>query len=227
MLASLLFFIVFRMMPGETKEDLTKSVYISFRTQRSVFNLWRTLVWTKAIEELILKLHFSDNCALLAHTEEVLQAMVDHVAKARLFGQTISLKKAEALHQSSTHAMYSPSQITLNGHPLISVEKFTYVKECNIQWRHDDKRGWRPCRQSQQLLWSLPAQQSVAQSLASPLEQSQSLPGICHQQCFACSGNIAAVHGRTKSPTSSFQRELDCQAWRLSTNCTVQLIWLS
>lgn len=130
-------------------------------------------------------------------------------------------------HQSSTHAIYSPSQITLNGHPLISVEKFTYVKECNIQWRHDDKRGWRPCRQSQQLLWSLPAQQSVAQSLASPLEQSQSLPGICHQQCFACSGNIAAVHGRTKSPTSSFQRELDYQAWRLSTNCTVQLIWLS
>ena len=44
MLASLLFFIVFRMMPGETKEDLTKGVYISFRTQRSVFNLCRTLV---------------------------------------------------------------------------------------------------------------------------------------------------------------------------------------
>lgn len=59
--------------------------------------------------------------------------MVDHVEKARLFGQTISLKKTEVLHQTSTHAMYSPSQITLNGHPLISVEKFPYVKECNIQ----------------------------------------------------------------------------------------------
>ena len=46
--------------------------------------------------------------------------MVDHFARAaQAFGLTISLKKTEvSLHQNSPLAVYSPPQITINGHLL-------------------------------------------------------------------------------------------------------------
>ena len=71
-----LFAIFFSLMLREAKEDLTEGIYIRFRTNGSVFNLRRLLAQTKTSEELILELLFADDCALLAHTEEALQAVV-------------------------------------------------------------------------------------------------------------------------------------------------------
>ena len=46
---------------------------------------------TKTIEKLITELLFADNCALLAHTEEALQHIVNHFSDAaENFGLTIS-----------------------------------------------------------------------------------------------------------------------------------------
>ena len=112
----------------EAKEDLPDSIYIRFRTDGSFFNLLRLLARTKTIEELITMLLCADNCALLAHTEEVLQHIVNRFSDAaKNFGLTISLKKTEVLYQRSPREAYSPPRISVNGTNLNAVENFTYL----------------------------------------------------------------------------------------------------
>ncbi|KAI8516323.1 hypothetical protein Bbelb_049040 [Branchiostoma belcheri] len=115
-LAPTLFAIFFSMMLKEAKDDLTEGIYIRFRTDGST------------LEELILDLLFADDCALLAHTEAALQAVVRHFATAcKAFGLTISLKKTEVLYQKPPRETYVHPQISIEGHPLNAVEHFTYL----------------------------------------------------------------------------------------------------
>ena len=115
-------------MLSEAKQDLTEGIYIRFRTDGSVFNLRRLQAHTKTLEELILELLFADDCALLAHSEEVLQAVVNRFADAaKAFGLTISLKKTEVLYQKSPHGSYNPPHISIEGTALNTVEHFTYL----------------------------------------------------------------------------------------------------
>ena len=123
-----LFSILFTLMLREAKEDLVDGIFIRFRTDGSIFNLRRLLAHTKTIEVLIVELLFADDCALLAHTQEALQYIVNRFAEAaKAFGFTISLKKTEALHQPPPGGVYSPPQINIEGTSLNSVEHFTYL----------------------------------------------------------------------------------------------------
>ena len=127
-LAPTLFAVFFSMMLREAKADLHEGVYIRFRTDGSVFNLRRLLSHTKTLEQLILDLLFADDCALLAHTEEALQTVVNRFANAaKAFGLTISLKKTEVLFQKPPREAYTPPLITIDGYQLNAVEHFTYL----------------------------------------------------------------------------------------------------
>ena len=85
-----LFSILLSMMIWEAKKDLVDRIYIRFRTDSSVFNLRRLLAHTKTIEVLIVELLFADDCALLAHSQEVLQCIANRFADAaKAFGLTI------------------------------------------------------------------------------------------------------------------------------------------
>ena len=109
-LAPTLFSIFFSIMLREAKEDLPDGIYTRFRTDDSLFNLRRLLARTKTIEEFISELPFADDCALLAHTEEALQHIVNRSSDAaKKFGLTISLKKTEELYQTSTCGIQSSS----------------------------------------------------------------------------------------------------------------------
>ena len=78
---------------------------------------------TKTIEELITELLFADDCALLAHTEEALQHIVNRFSDAaKNFGLTISLKKIEVLYQAPLREAYSPPHISIDGTNLNAVE---------------------------------------------------------------------------------------------------------
>lgn len=103
-LAPTLFVIFFSMMISEPKEDLTEGIFIWFWTVGSIFNLRRLLARTKTMEVLTLELFFADDCALLAHSEGALQAVVNRFAEAtKAFGLTMSLKKkTSAVPASST-----------------------------------------------------------------------------------------------------------------------------
>ena len=123
-----LFSIFFSIMRREAKEDLPDGIYIRFRTDGSLFNLRRLLACTKTIGELINDLLFTDDCALLAHTEEALQHIVNRFSNtANNFGLTISPKKPEVLYQLPPREAYSPPHISIDGTSLNAVEHFTYL----------------------------------------------------------------------------------------------------
>ena len=92
-----LFSIFFSIMLREENEDLPNGIYICFRSNGSLFNLRSLLAHTKTIEELITELLFAGNCALLAHTKEALQHIVNR----------FSLKKTEGLYQPPPREAYS------------------------------------------------------------------------------------------------------------------------
>ena len=64
----------------------------------SLLNLQRLFTCTKTVKEIITESPFAHDCALLAHTEEVPQHIINHFSgAAENFGLTISMKKTEVL----------------------------------------------------------------------------------------------------------------------------------
>ncbi|KAJ8409283.1 hypothetical protein AAFF_G00234810 [Aldrovandia affinis] len=91
----------------EAKDGLTEALCIRHRTDGSIFNLCRLLARTKTIDQHVVELLFADECALLAHTEEALQIVVNCFTKAaNALGLTINLRKAEILFQPPPGGVY-------------------------------------------------------------------------------------------------------------------------
>ena len=125
-LAPTLFSSFFNIMIREAKEDLPYGICIRFLTS-VLFDLRHFLVHTKTIEKLITELLFADDCALLAHTEEALQRIINRLSDvAKNFGLTISLKETEVLYQPPPREVYSSAHISIDGTDLNAVEHFTY-----------------------------------------------------------------------------------------------------
>ena len=93
-MAPLLFTLVFSALLYDAFHDNDLGVLIRFRTDGNVFNLRRLNSKTRTSKVLIRYLLFADDCALLAHTVDDIQAITNAFARsARRFGLTISLKK--------------------------------------------------------------------------------------------------------------------------------------
>ena len=122
-MAPLLFTLVFSAMLYDN--DL--GALIRFRTDGNVFNLRRLNSKTRTSKVLITDLLFADDCALLAHTVDDIQAITNAFARsARRFGLTISLKKTEVIYQPKPGADYTAPTITIDNNALNVVDKFTY-----------------------------------------------------------------------------------------------------
>ena len=77
---------------------------------------------------LIRNLLFADDCALVTHTIEDIQFIMDCFSNtARHFGLTVSLKKFEVLYQPKSGSSYTPPVIKVCDTPLTSVDKFSYL----------------------------------------------------------------------------------------------------
>ena len=86
-LAPTLFSIFLSIMLREAKEDLPDGIYIRFQTDGSLLNLART----KTIEELTTELLCADDCAILTHTEEALQHIINRFTDAaKNFGTNLT-----------------------------------------------------------------------------------------------------------------------------------------
>ena len=128
-LALTLFSYFFSMMLKQVIEDLDDNgaVYILYCLEDSLINLRRLHAHTKTCEQLFRDL-FTDDTALVAHTERALQHLTSCFAEAaRLFRLEVSLKKTEVLHQSAPLEEYRPSHITISGTELKAVNQFTYL----------------------------------------------------------------------------------------------------
>ena len=99
-MAPLLFTLVFSAMLNDAFHYNDLGALIRFRTDGNVFNLRRLNSKTRTSKVLIRDLLFADDCALLAHTVDDIQAITNSFARsARRFGMTISLKKTEVIYQ--------------------------------------------------------------------------------------------------------------------------------
>ena len=75
-----------------------------------------------------MDLLFTDDAALVAHTQRALQRITSCFAEsAQLFGLEVSLKKTEVLHQPAPQNEYRAPLISIGETVLKSVEQFTYL----------------------------------------------------------------------------------------------------
>ena len=108
--------------------DTDIAIGIRHRMDGSIFNLRRLKAKTKVKIDTINDFLFADDCALNSISVDDIQRNVDKFAEACTnFGLTISTKKTEVMHQPAPGKTYIEPSITINGHCLKSVDKFTYL----------------------------------------------------------------------------------------------------
>ena len=99
-------------------------IYLKYRNDGGIFHLRRLWAKTKVAQTLIRELLFADDCAIMPHTLEHIQKLMDCFANAtKRFGLTFSLKKTEVMLQPCPGS--SPPK-PVNDTPL-NVNKFCYL----------------------------------------------------------------------------------------------------
>ena len=106
--------------------DMGGGVYIQSRQSADLFNVAHFRVKTKTTQILIRELLFADDSALVAHSAEEMQKIVDAFSNAsKKFGLKINIKKTEVVYQpNSTRSREEDSMV--DGNKLNSVLEFTY-----------------------------------------------------------------------------------------------------
>ena len=126
--ALLLFTLVFSAMLSDVFHDNDLGALIWFHTDVNVRNVRRLKLKTRTSKVLTRDLLFADDCALFAHTVDVIQSNTNaFVRYARCFGLTLSLKKTELIYQPKPGADYTAPIITMDDNPLNVTDKFIYL----------------------------------------------------------------------------------------------------
>ena len=126
-LAPTLFSIFLSAMLEEAFRDLDDGVYIQSRQDADLYNVAHFRAKTKCTLQLIRELLFADDSALLAHSPEEIQRIIDAFSKAsKKFGLKINIKKTEVLYQPD-RAKSNEVDIKVDGVKLNSVPEFTYL----------------------------------------------------------------------------------------------------
>lgn len=106
---------------GDDDED---GVHLRTRSDGKLFNLLRLRAQTKTRRFLVRELLYADDAALVSHSAEGLQRLLDKLADAcRHFSLIISVKKTVVMHQTGS----VPQEIKVEGNALEDVESFTYL----------------------------------------------------------------------------------------------------
>ena len=86
--------------------------------------LWQNLKHQPQFRDLL----FADDCALVAHTTDDMQEMVNYFANAAAsFGLQINIKKTEYMFQPAPGTASIAKDIFINGEPLKKVSSFSYL----------------------------------------------------------------------------------------------------
>lgn len=123
-LAPTLFGIFFSLLLSYAFDDCSDGIYLHTRSDGKLFNLSRLRATTKIRRILVREMLFADDAALVAHTKEALQHLMNKFSHAcKEFGLTISLKKTNVMCQGVEE---TPS-IVIDDHSLEVVDSFTYL----------------------------------------------------------------------------------------------------
>ena len=114
-------------MLDEAFRDVEDGVYIQSRKNTDLFIVAHFRANTKTTRILMRELLFSDDNALVAHSSEEMQKIVDAFSDAsNKFGLKINIKKTEVLYQSN-YTRTREEDIMVDGNKLNSVLAFTYL----------------------------------------------------------------------------------------------------
>ena len=126
-LVPMLFSIFLSAMLDEAFRDMGDGVYIQSRQSADLFNVAHFRAKTKTTRILMRELLFADDSALVAHSSEEMQKIVDAFSNAsKKFGLKINIKKTEVLYQPNS-TRTREEDIMVDGNKLNSVLEFTYL----------------------------------------------------------------------------------------------------
>ena len=129
LLAPTLFSIFLSATLDEAVRDMGDGVYRQSRQNADLFNVDTSLfrAKTKSTRILMRELLFADDSALVAHSAEEMQKIVDAFSDAsKKFGLKINVKKTEVLYQPNS-TRTREENIMVDGNKLNSVLEFTYL----------------------------------------------------------------------------------------------------
>ena len=107
---------------------VNQGVFIQYRMDGRLFNLRRFMAKSKTSTTKFRDLLFADDCALVAHTTDDMQEMVNSFANAAAsFGLQINIKKTEYMFQPAPGTASIAKDIFTNGEPLKKVSYFSYL----------------------------------------------------------------------------------------------------
>ena len=120
-----LYFIFLSAKLDEAFRDMGDGVYI--QSIQNLFNVAHFTAKTKTTRKLMRELLFADAIALVAHSAEEIQKIVDAFSDAsKKFGLKINIKKTEVLYQANS-TRTREEDIMVDRNKLISVLEFTYL----------------------------------------------------------------------------------------------------
>ena len=119
----------------EAFRDMGDGVYISSRQSADLLNIVHFRAKTNTTRILMRELLFADDSALVAHSAEEMQKIMDSLSDAsKKFGLKINIKKTEVLYQlNSTRTR--EEDIMVDGNMLNSVLEFTYLGSTHTERR--------------------------------------------------------------------------------------------
>ena len=111
----------------EAFRDTEEGVYIQSRQGADLFNVAHFRAKTKSTLIRTRELLYADDSALIAHSAEEIQRMMNAFSDAsRKFGLKINIKKTEVLYQPNAMKT-DQAEIMVDGTRLNSVPEFTYL----------------------------------------------------------------------------------------------------
>ena len=127
-LAPTLFSVFLSAMLDEAFRDMGHGVDIQSRQSADLFNVAHFRATTKTTRILMRELLFANDSALVAHSTEEMQKIVNAYSDAstKMFGLKINIKKTEVLYQPNT-TRTREEDIMVDGNNLNSVLEFTYL----------------------------------------------------------------------------------------------------
>ena len=111
-------------------KDIQEGVYIQTRKEADLFNVAHFKSTSRTTTKVVRELLFADDSALVAHTPDGIQALVDRFATAaRQFSLQINIKKTECLYQPPKFLsdVSLPSTVSINGEALKQCKTFKYL----------------------------------------------------------------------------------------------------
>ena len=125
-LAPMLFSIFLSAMLDEAFRGMGGGVYIQSRQSADLFNAAHFRAKTKSTRKLMRELLFADDSALVVHSAEEMQKIVDAFSDvSKKFGLKINIKKTEVLYQPNS-TRTREEDIMVDGNKLNSVLEITY-----------------------------------------------------------------------------------------------------